>query len=289
MKFDTSKLRDQLKSEGKKGKKNDLRRLNYWDLGDGEKIVIRFLPATDDNDLWVSYETHNLDTPGVNAVRCVYEAKGENCPICNHSYGFHKAGDKEEARRWRSKETYLAQAVVIESDIEVQYPEDGNPIKLVFLPYKVKEHVKESILNGVIDNPSDHDFLLVRKKGKNGQWNYEASMFRGAPSDIPEKILEEIDEKGELYDLHEEEPPVSSVDECADWLQKAIESDENGGSSDRTTERTTTRRSADTQDDDTGSSGDDSDSKPDDSGDGKEEAPSRNDVRERLNRRRRQG
>ena len=225
--FDVNKFRNKIEKSGNSGSV-DNRFLNYYNLDFNETVTIRLLPY--ENELFLEYETHgpNLRNPAIGSIACSYKSSGERCPICSHSYNFYSAGDKDEAKRWRGKTTTVAQCIVIDSgNLDVNVSDDKNPIKLIYLPWGMKEAILDPIIDGRVDNPSEVDFVIKKTKNQGGLASYSKSYYNiGGSSDFPEDILEMI-ENGQayLYDLNEELPKPSTAKECQEWLDNAIEID----------------------------------------------------------------
>lgn len=224
LKLDANKLREKVKKENEgKSRKKDSRFLNYYDLDFGQKMVIRLLPANEDNELYVRYDTHgpNFRDRRVSAIRCTYEANGESCPACSKSFGYYNDGDKDNAGKWRSKTSYIGQCLVMESDIEVPDNEDGNIVKMVHLPHNVVKEIKKAIENEMIDNPLEHDFVLRKTKNDGGRAAYDQSSFKGKVDPLSDEILE-LFEKDEatLYDLDKEIPEVVDAEAIKEWISK---------------------------------------------------------------------
>lgn len=259
-KLDINKLREKLAAEGqKKGRSNDPTFLNYYDMKPGEKMVIRLLPASDNDEIYLSYAQHgpNMKVPGVSSVRCLYEARGESCPACAKSYEIFQSGDKDGARKWRAKESFLGQCLVIKSPIEVPDSPDGNPVKKIHLPYKVKELIKNAIINGAIDDPCERNFVLVKGENAGGMATYEHSFFEGKDSDLPPEYEEAFEEGiAYLYDLEKDLPDVVSEAEIEEWIEKTEEKLSGSGSSRSATGRATATVSADDDESDTASDDD---------------------------------
>ena len=221
------------KESGGKGKKNDPRRLNYFDMKEGEKLKIRFLPDAETGEYWLEYATHgpNLKLRGLDSISCAYTSNGEDCPACAHSFEFYEEGDKTQAQRWRRKETYIGQVLVTDDNpcIEVPEAEDGNPVKLMFIPWGIIEAIQEAIMEERIGEIIDHDFYIKKTSSKGGQASYSKSYFVETESVLDDEILdmfEDDDSPVRLFDLSEELPAPSTTDEVEEWLDKAIELDE---------------------------------------------------------------
>lgn len=225
------KAEEKAANKGKKGK--DLRFLNYYDMQEGDKLTVRFLPDPESGEYWLEYATHgpNLKLRGLDAVSCSYTSSGEDCPACSYSFEFHNDGDKTQAQRWRRKETYIGQVLVTDQNpcIEINEPEDGNQVKLIYIPWGVIDNIQEAIMEGRIGEIIDHDFVIKKTTNKGGQANYDKSYFKETEDILDDEILElfEDDDSGVyLFDLGKELPAPSTTDEVDEWLEKAIELDE---------------------------------------------------------------
>lgn len=231
--MNTEALRNKLQKEredkenGNKKKKSDTRFLNYYDLEFGQEMVVRLLPdGSGSGDLYKEYETHgpNLKNPSIERISCVYKSSGERCPICYHSYQLNQSGDKEEAKRWRGKQTFISQCLVIDSPIEINESDDQNPVKLMYLPWGMKESIVDAILNGTISDPTEVNFVIKKTKNQGGFASYDKSYFKiNDDRDIPDAFAEALEAGvAYLYDLNEEVPPVATVEESQEWLNNAI-------------------------------------------------------------------
>jgi hypothetical protein len=229
-----SNMREEIekrKSEGGKKKGGDKRFLNYYDMKVGEKLTVRFLPDPETGEYWAEYATHgpNLKLRGLDGISCAYTSSGEECPACTHSFDYYNDGDKTQAQRWRRKETYIGQVLVMDEEpmIEVNETEDGNPVKLLYIPWGVIEVMQEAIMEERIGEIIDHDFIIKKTEKKGGQANYDKSYFKETEDILPDEVLDAFDE-GEftLHDLSKELPAPSTTEDVDEWLEKAIELDE---------------------------------------------------------------
>ncbi len=226
-----NKLKSNIKQEMEEGEKggnkkpDDSRLLPYFDLGERETMKILFLPDPN-GELYVSYRKHgaNIGHPGVKPINCCWTSSGQSCPICALSYENYKEGNEEEAKFWRSKETFLAQCVVIESDIEIPDNEDGNLVKLMYLPYKIKEKISEAMLGGEIEDPTETVFVLKKNKNSGGWNTYENSywLHKDLEDIVPAEFFEAADEGMiEPYDLTKELPEPTTTEQVQEWLEDA--------------------------------------------------------------------
>lgn len=227
--FDPKKLRERMakQEEQKSGggkKKKDPRFLNYYELPENGTIHVRFLPATPDGDPWVSWKQHGSKLKGTQAIRCSYESTGDSCPVCQHSWELYEAGDKENNKLWIGDEKFLAQVIVESSDIEIPVAEDGNPIKIMYLPVKIKETIFDAIMNGIVEDPLDRVFVIKKTKNAGGFASYEKSFFKGKDTPVPEEVLDVIEEgQYEPYDLTQEVPKATTEDDMLEWFEEAKE------------------------------------------------------------------
>lgn len=224
-------LKKKIEQESNGGK--DLRILPYYDLKDGEKMNILFVPD-ENGDLWTKYKVHgpNLGVKGVGGVRCSDEARQNECPACQRGYALLNEGKedgndyeayKEEAKRWFAREYVLAQCLVLESPFEVPESPDGNQVKLMYLPYAVKNLIEESVLEGLIEEEDICTTPFVLKNKKNGNNNgYKTSYF--ARKQVEDEDLEYFEDlKVEPYDFTDLDivPDETTETEVEEWLEKA--------------------------------------------------------------------
>lgn len=243
--------------EEKKSKKGggDKRFLNYFDLEEGEKVTIRLLPdGGDSGEYWAEYHIHGggLKLRGAKTINCAYTSSGEDCPVCQHSYSYFTDGNKDEAGRWRSNNKFLAQCIVIDSPFEVNEAEDGNPIKLINLPFKVYEILKEAVIEDQVGDIMDTDFIIKKTKNAGGQPAYDKSFFAKNEEPLGDEVCEAF-ESGELklYNLFDEIPDATTTADMDEWLDKTIELDN------KASRRSTSSRSSKDDDDDNSSSDED--------------------------------
>lgn len=228
-------MKEKIKQEAS-GNKNDPRILNYYDLKDGEKMHILFVPDVN-GEIWTKFKIHgpNLNEKGVGGVRCSDEANQTDCPACQQGYELLNEGKeddndyeeyKEEAKRWFARENFIAQCLVLESPFEVNESPDGNQVKLIRLPYAVKSIIEESVIEGLIDEDEicTTPFVLKNKKTGNGKNNgYKTSYF--ARQEVTDEELEYFEDlMVEPYDFSDLDliPKASTEKEVQKWLDGAI-------------------------------------------------------------------
>lgn len=225
-------LKKKIQEEANSGK--DTRFLNYFDLKDGEKMHILFVPDVN-KELWTKYKLHgpNLKVNGVRNIRCSDEARQIECPACQYGYSLLNEGKedendyeeyKEEAKRWFSRELHIAQCIVLESPFEVQASPDGNQVKLMHLPFAVKSIIEESVIEGLVDEDKVATTPFVLKNKKTGTNNgYKTSYYMR--NEVEDKDLEYFDDlMVEPYDFESLDciPENVSESDVQVWLDKAM-------------------------------------------------------------------
>lgn len=283
------KVRDDIKSrieQEDKSDKDDNRVLPYYNLKKNEKMKVLILPDTDGN-IWKKYKVHgkNLGVRSAGRVRCIHEANGEECPVCQKA--FQDVGDakdidneklakeaKDRGKRWFASDYTLASVLVLESPFEVPESDDGNQIKLWYVPYAVEQKIKQMIAEQQISSEeiTVTPFVIKKTENQGGRASYEHSYFDREQIDL-EAVLEEYEEdeivQFDFNAMSEDEneniiPSAPSLDEIEEWLEKAIEkvdeADAKSAKSGRTSaggddkknqarERIKSRRSGKTEDD----------------------------------------
>lgn len=237
-------IEDDIRKEEEKGGKSDLRYLNFYDLKIGEKMIVMFVPDVN-GAFWAKYKMHGpgLRVKGAKAVRCVYEAAGEECDACQKGFGLldlqKETGDdsyKEEAKRWFSKDRVVASVIVLEAPMDITAAEDGNQVKLFAVPYNVEEHIKECIKDGRIsqDELCTTPFVIKKSQGKGGtpekpNASYAHSHFLHgkAVDDEDLAFLEDmVIEQFDYTDGGDVVPAIPTQEDVAAWLEHAEKVDE---------------------------------------------------------------
>lgn len=259
------KLKLKLKSDLKKtvesgNKKGDSRYLNYFDLKKDEKMVILLLPDVN-GELWTEYRNHgpNLGVRGVGSMRCIHEATGETCPMCQQGFEaldlFKETGDEEYkklAKKWFARDYTIMSCLVLESPFEVSESPDHNEVKLFSVPYAIKNKIKQAVIEGEIDEDLLFQTPFVIKKTENtgGFASYEHSYFRrqllndDETEYFEDRVVEQFD-----YQNLDALPPIPTLEEVSKWIEKAaaalnLETEEEEEEKPRRG-RTTTRRDDD--------------------------------------------
>lgn len=216
-------------AEGGSGKK-DPRILPYYDLKVDEKMEIILIPNPEGN-LFSHYKKHgpNLKTPAAGSIGCRHHQERETCPICIHGFETMDA-DKELGKKFMPKDYYVYQCVVVNAPMEILPQTDGNEARIFYAPWGVHEKIKEAWAEGLVEDPTEHVFVIKKTAGKGGNDNasYSNSYFR--QEKIPENIIEAFGEAViEPYDLNVAYgdidpiiPASPSEEEAEEWLGKAI-------------------------------------------------------------------
>lgn len=237
-----SNLKKQIEDEAKSGG-TDNRFLNYWDLKDGEKVKILFVPDTN-GELWGKFKKHgpSLKVRGAGSIRCAYESSSEDCPACQKGFDLlnleKETGDKsykDEAKKWFARDYTVMSCIVLDSPFEVSEAPDHNQVKLIYVPYAIEKLIKEAVTEGQLDEDELCRTPFFIKKGKNagGYAEYTSSYFARKP--VTDEELEFFDDQVvEQYDYGTIDviPPATTTEEVEEWLVKAVEAVEKAERSD---------------------------------------------------------
>lgn len=219
-----------------KGGGADSRFLPYYNLKTGEKMKVLIVPDTN-GELFAKYSTHgpNLKVRGTGAIGCLYKNHKEDCPACHKGFELldqHKAtGDesyKTEAKRWFAKDTTIMSVIVLDSPIEFPAADDGNEVKLMYVPYAVEQLIKNSLMEGQIDQDelTSTPLWIKKTENKGGQAAYDTSFFDRSPiTDEELGFFESDDIVVEPFDYSKLDviPEHASEEEVVEWLEKAEE------------------------------------------------------------------
>lgn len=228
-------LKDKIKKEN--APKKDTRFLNYYDLKDGEKMTILFIPCAETGELYNKYKVHGpkLGIKGLKSIRCADEANQDDCPACQQAFALLNEGRedgndyetyKEEAKKFFPSDKTVAQCVVLESPVDISESPDSNEVKLISLTYAMEEKIRESILEGLVDEDDICLRPFVIKNNMQGKFNsYKNSYFH--PKQVTDEVLEAFDDEDlnvTPYDLTSDDiiPAEVSSDEMQEWLDNAI-------------------------------------------------------------------
>lgn len=191
----------------------------FWNIPDNTQATIRLLRDGDESNdfFWRELTRINLVFPGVVGgeyptdrevtvkVPCM-EMFGQKCPITEDIRPLWKGSedDKNLARQYYRKKSFLYQGFVVNSPLQEQAPE--NPIRRFVINQTIHEIIEASLTDSdMIDLPIDEvngiDFII--KKTKKGQYaNYQTSGWARRERSLTEEELTAIETFG-LFNLSE--------------------------------------------------------------------------------------
>lgn len=217
---------------GSGGKKDNPKILPFYDLKFGEKMEVLLVPY-EDGDLFKHFKKHgpNMNNGAAGSIQCIHHAHGEKCPACAEGFSHTKDNKATEmSRKWMAKDSYVAQCVVIDSPLDIAPLDDGNEVRIFYMPWAVVETITEAYREGIIEDPTEHILVLKKTSSKGDRPSYANSYFMQAP--VSDEVIEAFEDCViELHDLDEEKirPKDATVEEVEEWTAKAKELLENGG------------------------------------------------------------
>lgn len=152
----------------------------FWDMEDGQKAIIRFIPDKNESNPRGFLEERIFHTLQINgkarSVQCLSQY-GEECPICKLSQEYYKAEDTVNGKKYWKARKYIGQALIIEDPLPAD--ETGEKatgkVKLISLGFQLNNIIKEAFANqddplaGIpYDYENGHDFII--KKTTTGKW-----------------------------------------------------------------------------------------------------------------------
>lgn len=212
-------MKDQVESAKEQtGTPKDPRNLEYFNLKDGESMKILLVPDVN-GSLFLKYETHGgrklklqRGTPNTpNIVTCPRSIGGGDCEICDQMMGLYKqvkdeglakdSYEKVTANRLQRTETVIFSCLVLESPVDIDYPADGNQVKLFRAPKDVFERIFADIEQEEVteDNISEIPFVIRKTKGDGEYSTYKTSGF--SRKTVSEDELAFFEDK--VVDLHD--------------------------------------------------------------------------------------
>lgn len=229
-------LKKQIEKEASGGR--DGRFLNYFDLKKGEKMKVLFLPDAN-GEFWQKFSKHgpNLKLPGLEPVACPYKAARQECAACQKGFDLlnqaKELGEKtpegkelkDEAKRWFAKDYTLVQVLVLDTPVEIAEADDGNQVKLMYLPFAIEKIIKNAVVEGIVeeDEISSVPFYIKKTENQGGQAAYTDSYFspRETVGDDDLAFFEGL--KVEQYDYSKLDvvPEDASSEEVVAWMEKA--------------------------------------------------------------------
>lgn len=203
----------------------------FWNIPDNTQATIRLLRDGDESNdfFWRELTRINLVFPGVVGgeyptdrevtvkVPCM-EMFGQKCPITEDIRPLWKGSedDKNLARQYYRKKSFLYQGFVVASPLQDAAPE--NPIRRFVINQTIHEIVEASLTDtDMIDLPIDEvngiDFII--KKTKKGQYaNYQTSGWARRERSLSEEELTAIQNFGlfKLSDYLGRKPDQEELD-----------------------------------------------------------------------------
>lgn len=185
----------------------------FWNMKEGERCVIRFLPDLNEDNprgFLVEKHTHRLTINGqVKTVPCL-SMYGEQCPICKVSAEYYKAEGKESVngKKYWKKKSYTGQILVVEDPLAESGSEESaeGKVKLISLGFQIYNIIKESIasddleslpygIGGEDADPDEYGYDFVIKKTAQGNYATYAvgTKFQNRARALTDEELEEIE------------------------------------------------------------------------------------------------
>ena len=202
-----SKLKAKFEAEASGGNQGGSDFLPYFKLKNKDSVILRFLSdASEDNQDFFTYTEEVFNFNGKNMK---FDGPSKECPCSKISADlFNEAkalGEetaegkevRERALKFYKKRKYLANAYIvdapeyfwIEAGLDPEKIEDR--VKVVSLPKKVYDTVKDSVMDEDFDDVEFYNFgddvinfKLTVKKNSGGYNDYSASKFEIKPKDL---------------------------------------------------------------------------------------------------------
>lgn len=196
----------------------------FWNMENGHRAVIRFLPDVDDTNsrgFLVEKSTHTLTVNGqTRSVPCL-AMYDQECPVCKVSQEYYKAGDKINGKKYWRKKQYVAQALIVEdplpADKETGLTHQGE-VRQITLGYQLYNIIKEAFASGddLEASPDDmqdgYDFII--KKSQQGEYSSYTmgTKFQSRPRALTESEISTAEAGSvELKTMLPRNPGVESV------------------------------------------------------------------------------
>ncbi len=218
---------EQLKAAFKTDETRQSRPNNYypfWDMKEGERAVIRFLPDKDpENPLGFMVEKlmHTLTINGENKSTPCLKMYDEECPICKVSAAYYKADDKDNGKKFWRKKQHITQALVVEdplpADSDSGETHEGK-VRFIALGFQLFNIIKEAFESGDLDEvpymyENGCDFVIKKTKQGNYASYAVGSGFARKSSDLNEDQIALVEEEmAELSTLLPSKPDLAKVE-----------------------------------------------------------------------------
>ncbi len=217
----------------------------FWNMSNGEEVVLRFLPDGDEDNtfFWVERQLIKIPFDGIKGVDenkavtiqvpCI-EMWGETCPIHTELRQWFKSPDLEDtARTYWKKRSYLFQGFVRKDPLnesDDQLPE--NPIRRFIIGPQIYKIIKNSLADEteLEELPTDYELGLDFKlrKEKQGQYaDYSTSGWARKESSLNEEELEAIEKHGlfNLSDFLPTKPDQEHLDAIVEMWEASVNGD----------------------------------------------------------------
>jgi hypothetical protein len=218
---------EQMKAAFKKEESGSNRPNNYypfWNMQDGERAVVRFLPDLDqENPLGFMVEKlmHTLTITGERKSVACLKMYNEDCPICKVSAAYYKSDDKINGKKYWRKKQHLVQAIVVEDplpyDAETGESHAGK-VRFLAIGYQLYNVIKDAFEGGELDEiPFAYnggcDFIIKKtKQGEHSGYSIGSQFARKASDIDPETLAVVTDQMIELKSLIPVHPGLEKVE-----------------------------------------------------------------------------
>lgn len=215
------------REEQEAGSGNDSRVLNYFDLDYGQQIEV-LLVADEAGELFYEYSSHNAPRgTNVKGSNCSYTSSREPCCVCEYGWDIYtRTSDQDLSGKWRRKNHILGQVLPLNmpKGFSVPESEDGNLVKLFYMPWGIKELIVDSLINQTISDPTEHVLVIKKTKNQGGKPAYNKSYFK-VEKVVLDPVYEEAYANGLIkpYNLKAELPAPTTSQDMETWLRAALE------------------------------------------------------------------
>ena len=223
-----AKLKQQDNSQNA-GLDNSLYR--HWDIPNDTTAVIRFLPDSNEDNIFFWRERQMIRMPfqGIKGcdvdeevtlqVPCIDMWHPKTCRITKEIIPWFNGEFDQLARMYWKKRSYIFQGFVQSSPIDEDNPPE-NPIRRFIIAKQIFKIIHDSLMDDELETiPTDYDegvdfrIKKTQKTSQNGTYNdYTTSQWARKETSLSEEQLEAIEKYG-LNDLNNFLPPKPSEEE----------------------------------------------------------------------------
>lgn len=204
MTFNIEQLNTAFKKHSEKQNKMDNNYYPFWNINEGEQVIVRFLPDADkENPLGFLCEkiSHKLLIDGQQkTIPCLWMYDQQQCPICTLSMSFYKKNDKVNGLKYWKKKQYLSQVLIIQDPLppnNVTNETRVGKVNLLSMGKQIFDVIKSTFESGELDiAPFEYvggcNFLI--QKTKQGEYfNYaSSSRFVRNTSNLTDEQIEYV-------------------------------------------------------------------------------------------------